>query len=273
MNTKNSLTDFVFIIPTLTNKRGLLDVLSLLDKFYSKKPIVIVNNDKSAALEKMVNLKKYKNSILVINNNKNTGFAKACNEGAKLAKKKINPNYFIFLNDDTFFYEDWVEKCIKEIRRKHWIATSPLILNTDGTIQNAGFTILPLGKVKLIKKINRLARIDGIPATALVIKSDIFLKMSGFDENFFAYLEDVDLCLRLKKKGYKFGITTKAQVYHEHMTTSSKMKPFKAYLDFRNWFLVIIKNWSREEIVSNFPAIFIERLRNLWAVVKSLAQL
>ncbi len=269
MNTKNSQNDFVFIIPTYTNTQGLRKTLKLLSTFYSQIPVAIINNNNAYKLEIMFNLAKYPNKKIVVNNSRNEGFAKACNKGAQKANESFNPKYFIFLNDDVEFKEDWVSRCIDRIKNNHWVATTPILMNFEGEIENVGYSVLPFGKAKLIKKLDSKESLDGISATALVFEKTAFFKLKGFDENFFAYLEDVDLFLRARKAGMKFGITKEAKIFHEGQATSSKMKPKKAFLDFRNWILVIAKNWSREEILKNFPAIFIERLRNLWGFIKS----
>ncbi|MEK7070570.1 MAG: hypothetical protein AAB966_02080, partial [Patescibacteria group bacterium] len=85
----------------------------------------------------------------------------------------------------------------------------------------------------------------------------------------FAYLEDVDLFLRLKKAGKKFGVTKNSVVFHAGQATSSKNSVKKAYLDFRNWVLLIGNNYTPSEIISNFPSIALERMKNAWGIVKA----
>lgn len=270
MAIKNYQTEFVFIILTYSNTSGMIHVLDLLNKYYPQKPIVIENNNKKVVVEKVMDLGKIKNPIVIENNEKNLGFAAACNKAARLAKQKFNPSYFVFLNDDVDFKSDWITPCIRQLKKNRWIATSPVLYKIDGKIENAGYTVLPQGKIKLIKKITDSSPIDGISATSLIFKSGIFLKLNGFDEKFFAYLEDVDLCLRAKKKGLRFGVTKEASIMHEGQKTSSKFKTRKAYLDFRNWFFLILKNWDRKTLILHFPSILAERSRNFWGIVKAL---
>ena len=76
--------------------------------------------------------------------------------------------------------------------------------------------------------------------------------------------------LRAKTQGYKFGVCKETKVKHLGQETSSKMNVKKAYLDFKNWILIISKNWSREEIRKNMSGILIERMRNLWGIIKTV---
>lgn len=257
----------VFIIPTFSNREGLLRVLKDINDVYPQCRTVVINNDPKAPLEESFeNFLSLKVSF--INNKQNDGFAKAVNDGAKKAKE-FDPDYLVFLNDDIRFNTDWVGECIKKIQRNKWVASVPILFDLHHAVENYGFLVLPFGKVELIKNKNSERALDGLTAAALVFKSESFFKLGGFDERFFAYLEDVDLFLRAKKQGMKFGITKNARVTHEGQKTSSQRAVKKAYLDFRNWMLLIGKNWGFKKILLNLPAIFVERLRNLWGIIKA----
>ncbi|MFH1827332.1 MAG: glycosyltransferase [bacterium] len=270
MNTKNYQHKTTFIIPTLTNTQGLLKVLNLLNKYNEKDSILIVNNSKKIKLEKTIPYKEIKNKIIILNQNKNTGFAKACNDGAKKAKEYFNPQYLVFLNDDVFFKNNFTDTCIEEIKSKKWIATSPILYSTNNEIENCGYKVLAYGKIELVRNQFSNIKIDGLSATALVFSTTAFTRLKGFDERFFAYLEDVDLFLRAKKLSMKFGVCKKTKVFHKGQATSSSISVKKSYLDFKNWILIITKNWSGEEISKNLPEIAIERVRNLWGVIKAV---
>jgi GT2 family glycosyltransferase len=231
---------------------------------------VIVNNHHKELTKDKLHITGVSNELIFINNFRNTGFAKACNDGAKRAQELFDPQYFVFLNDDVLFTDDWLDKCQKAMVENKWIATTPVLVDMKGHIENCGYAVLPYGKVRLIKKVDSKEKIDGITAAALVFEAKKFFELGGFDERFFAYLEDVDLFLRVKKLGLGFGVTKTVSVHHAGQKTSSQMKVKKTWLDFRNWILLIRKNWSREELVKNFPAIFVERLRNLFGIVKAL---
>jgi GT2 family glycosyltransferase len=268
----NYQNNFCFIIPTLSNTQGLINVLKLLDKYYGKYPVIIVNNSNNNKLEKIITNIKTSNKLFVLNQLRNTGFAKACNDGADKACELFDLKYLIFLNDDVLFNEDWVKKCVDEMESKKWAAVTPILIKKDNAVENCGYKILPFGKAKLITDIKSIEKPDGLSATALIINKNVFLKLKGFDERFFAYLEDVDLFLRLKKENYKFGVCKTAHVKHIGQETSSNMSVKKAYLDFKNWILLISKNWSKEEINNNLSQIIIERLRNFFGILKSFVK-
>lgn len=263
MNTRNYPPDFVFIIPTLSNRGGLKTVLGLLRQYYPEAPCIIVNNGTSQ-------LSLDESNVSVINNGRNVGFAKACNQGARKASNTFSPRYLIFLNDDVSFESDWATSCIETLEIKKWVATSPILMKTKEEVENSGYEVLPYGRVKLITDVRYTGKIDGLSATALIVERDTFFKLGGFDERFFAYLEDVDLFLRAKKSGLTFGVTKNARVYHQGQATSSHMKVKKTYLDFRNWIFLISKNWDRKLLRKNFFPILVERGRNFWGIIKTI---
>jgi len=262
--------DFAFIIPTYTNTSGLLRVLENINQLYPKAHVVIINNDGSKRLEKKIDLKAYQFGLIVINNHMNVGYGKAINDGSRQAKEAINPKYLVFLNDDVRFDKDWVLPCMRKLEKKKWIAAAPTLVSDKGTAENYGYRVLPYGKIELIKDSIDGRPIDGLTAAALVFKQEDFFRLEGFDPIFFAYLEDVDLFLRAKKQGMRFGIVKEITVMHGGQETSLKFPVKKAYLDFKNWIILIGKNWGFKKIILNFPSIFVERLRNLWGVVRSI---
>jgi len=254
------------IIPTLTNEQGLFKLVSQLKKIKDIE-IIIVDNKPNENKKK---LKKF----IYLPQTKNLGFAKGVNIGAKKAKGK----WLLILNDDI---EQITQKLIKKMlnfaQKNHLDAVSPVLVKPTGEVENYGYNVLPIGKIQLLthpitnnQSLITNNDLDGLTAACLFIKKDVFKKVSGFDESFFAYLEDVDLFLRLKKQGFRFGIDPKTFVIHNHMTTSSKMGYFKEKQDFVNWIRIILKNWGVKKIIRYFPGIIIERGRNLSGLIKKM---
>ena len=284
------------IIPTLSNKKGLEGLL----KYFSGKPYPIIIIDNDPKIRK--NIPRKAEKILYFPQKKNLGFAKAVNLGVKKAKTE----WVLILNDDINFeiknaklkikncnlkfkiVKDPIEELLRFAKKYGLDATSPVLINPKGKIENAGYEVLPYGKVRLIKDIkiwnlilenwelkNGNFKVDGLTAACLLIKRDVFLKAGGFDERFFAYLEDVDLFLTLKEKGFKFAICPHLVVIHEHMTTGKRLGWRKNWLDFKNWILIILKHPKHFKLslstfqLSNFLTLLIERLRNFWGMVKN----
>lgn len=270
MSTRNSRPDAVVVIPTLTNTEGLKHVLVELDK-HGGYPRVVVSNDPNNDLSELKRISEHN----LFTEQKNQGFAKAVNDGVTEAIKLYNPTYIVILNDDVKFDSDWIKTCIETMEENGWAATAPILKRPDGSIENIGYSILPQGKAELVTDITKIHEsvsgrgIDGITAAALVMYTDAFMQLDGFDETFFAYLEDVDLCLRMERIGMSFGVTPTAEVIHMGQQTSSKMSKKKAWLDYKNWKKLIKRHWSLSERFKYAPAIFLERLRNLYGVLKA----
>lgn len=246
------------IIPTLTNTKGLDYLLTALKDF----PLIVIDN--SPTPDKRSACKKHPHCTY-LPQTKNQGFARAIN----LAARRVKTEWLCILNDDIEFPTLPFAKLIARAREKNWSAISPVLMSPSGNPENLGYQILPQGKVMLNydpSTINH--QLDGLTAACLVIKTSVFRMLGGFDARFFAYLEDVDLFLRLKRAGHGFGIG-ESRVVHNHMTTSSKMNNFKAKMDLKNWIFVVVKNWSPRVLIANLPSILLERLRNLSGLAKS----
>lgn len=251
-------SNLTVIIPTLSNTEGLLYLLDYLKNY----PVIVVDNSPSKRKENTCRSLK---NCLYLPQTTNQGFARAIN----LSAAHIKTPWMLILNDDIKFpRSDILEMLISVAKTKQWSAISPVLQSPKGKTENLGYRLLPVGKVELNYD-QACHGLDGITAACLLINTSAFLKLSGFDERFFAYLEDVDLFLRLKYGGYKFGIATDIKVIHNHMSTSSKMGNFKAKHDLRNWMFLIIKHWGCRKVWHNLPSIIIERGRNFSGYLKS----
>ena len=75
------------------------------------------------------------------------------------------------------------------------------------------------------------------------VRADLFHEMGGLDDDFFAHMEEIDLCWRLKNKGYRILFNSDSVVYHVGGGTLSKNNPVKTYLNFRNNLFLLTKNY------------------------------
>ncbi|MBU2595694.1 glycosyltransferase family 2 protein [Patescibacteria group bacterium] len=238
-------TNLTVIIPTLSNVKGLKYLLN----YFKDKPYAVV---------------------VVDNKKKNLGFAGGVNKGAKNIKTK----WMLILNDDIEFENDQlINQLYIYAENKKLDALSPILVNQNGRVENYGYKVLPYGKVELIKsyKVHKVIKfikseeIDGLTAACLLVKTKVFRKLNGFDESFFAYLEDVDFFLRFKKAGYKMGIAD-VEVLHNHMTTTKTMGNFKTRQDMINWWRLFFKHPDKFKFDWQFV---IERLRNVSGFIKA----
>ena len=262
------------IIPTLNNTKGLR---YLLDYFKDKNyQIIVIDNkpsdEKRKILGRFLDFARNDRSsrpkwrdLIYLPQKRNLGFAAAINLGAKKSKTK----WILMLNDDIEFYDDkTILYLIKVAQEKKWDAVSPILKNPDGRVENYGYRLLPIGKIQLVKEFSisnppaggQFSKIDGLTAACLLIKTEVFRKLKGFDESFFAYLEDVDFFLRFKKAGYKMGIANNIKVLHHHMTTSKTMGNFKARQDMVNWWKLYFKHKEKFQLDFRF---ILERLKNV----------
>ncbi|MCX7881500.1 MAG: glycosyltransferase [Patescibacteria group bacterium] len=256
------------IIPTFNNING----LSYLLNYFKDKPyqVIVVDNGKITQ-----NLRLKAKQFIFLVQEKNLGFAKGINLGAKYA----NGEWMLILNDDIEFKiqnskiknqneKNPIEFLVEYAEKNNLDAVTPILRNPDGTIENLGYKVLPYGRIKLVKEFAsfRVNDLDGITAACLLIKTEVFKKLGGFDESFFAYLEDIDFFLRFKKAGFRFGIAP-IEVLHRHMTTSKTMGSFKARQDMINWWRLYFKHPDKFKFNLQF---LLERARNLSGYLKRL---
>jgi len=193
--------------------------------------ILVDNSSKDDGLESI--LKCY-TKIQFINNSKNLGFARANNQGAKIA----SGDFLFFINPDTIMTEGAVESMLDYIRSDSSIGIlGPKVLNSDQTIQYScrKFPTIWSGlfnRYSLTTRLfpnNRYSRdylmldydhnstrsVDWVSGCCMMIPAPIFKKINGFDENYFLFIEDVDLCQDIKKQGLRVVYFPNAKIFHK----------------------------------------------------------
>ena len=225
---------------------------SILNSTNSNFKIILVDNESD---NKKVKNFKYRNEIKIIQNKKNEGFSKANNIGIDYALKN-NYDYTILINNDTIVEKNLIEVLLKTAQAKNFSVVQPLILNyNDKEIWNAGGRInYFFGNFITLKKLGNSLNsshelTEWFTGCCCLFKTKIFKDIGKLDERFFAYYEDVDFSLRLKKYGYKIGFTSKTQIYHHESFSSisnnskgGKLSPYVHYLNIRNHILILKKH-------------------------------
>lgn len=176
--------------------------------------VILVNN---STTEDFSNLEKRFPDFQIINN-ENTGYSRANNLGAKNAKYE----YLLFLNPDTLFVTDPFTDLIRLLGKRNYGAVGLKLYNKDNTFQ-LSFGVFnsfqgetenksrendfrKKNRDKMLEVENKyyeIKSVDWVSGAALFIKKIIFNEVSGFDDRFFLYYEDADLCKRLENKGYQ----------------------------------------------------------------------
>ena len=201
--------------------------------------IVVDNCSTDNSYEK---LKIYESDkIDVIKSDKNGGYAYGNNYGIRYSKEKYNPDYLIISNPDVFFEENVISKMIEVINNNENIGiVSPKLINRNN-LKDAKAWKLPnywMNICKLSIILNKLfaqylkyddnyfdegiSKVDVIPGSFFMIKSDVFYEINLFDEGTFLYGEENIIAYKLKEIGYKNLVINNCIFYHEHSTTINK---------------------------------------------------
>lgn len=239
------------------------------------KIIVADNGSSDDSLEFIRN--KFK-KVEIIELDKNYGFAGGYNK----AFEKINSEYYILLNSDVEVSENWIEPIIKKMDNDPVVAAAmPKILSyhersqfeyagaAGGFIDKWGY---PFCRGRIFNNIepdnnqyNDSIEIFWASGACLFIRSKIFHDAGGFDDDFFAHMEEIDLCWRIKNLGYKIYCYPCSQVYHIGGGTLPNETPSKLFLNFRNSLWLLLKNLPAKRL---YPVLLIRRILDSLAAMK-----
>lgn len=214
---------------------------------YSNYEIILVDNESDDS--KLSTLKR--KNITTISNSKNEGFSKANNQGIDYAIKN-NFDYVLMLNNDTIVKSNLIDVLVRTAQAKKISAIQPLILNHNGQkIWNGGGKInYFFGTFFSSNKVSKSYKtIDWFTGCCCLFETKLFVEIGKLDERFFAYYEDVDLSLRIKKNGYKIGFTSQTELIHLESASSKletsnegSLNPYVHYLNIKNHILVFRKH-------------------------------
>ena len=189
----------------------------------------------------------------------NFGFCKAVNEGIKASRAP----YVLLLNNDIEVTRDFIEQMLQGIRRhpKAFSGAARMIQFHDrDRLDDAGNYYCALGwafargKGKSIHAYDQEEQVFATCAGAAIYRSEFLDKTGYFDEEHFAYLEDLDVCYRARIMGYENWYAPKAVVYHVGSGTSgSRYNQFKTRYSSRNNIYLIYKNMPVLQIILNLP--------------------
>lgn len=245
------------IIPNYNGCKFLKDcIVSLSNQTYPNFNIIIIDNNSTDSDYLWVY--NYKN-IIFKKLDSNYGFDKAVNEGIKLSSSK----YIVLLNNDTVATRDWLENLVNTIESdmKIFSVCSKMIrYDNKNIIDDAGdeYTIigwtLKIGDGQTLEKYVENRNIFSSCAGAAIYRRSILDEIGYFDEEFFAYMEDVDISYRAKIYGYKNIYCADAKIYHIGSATSgSRYNSFKVKLSARNNVYVPYKNMPFLMLLINIP--------------------
>ena len=221
-------------------------------------------------------LERYPN-IALIQNKSNLGFAAANNQAINLL---IDTEWVVLLNPDAYPEPDWLENLIAAARKNPGFAMfasrqvmdgKKSLLDGDGDVYHVSGLVWRDGHGRPLSEADVVQREIFSPcAAAALYRRDAFLSVGGFDEDFFCYVEDVDLGFRLRLMGHRCLLVPSAVVHHIGSATSGgQHSDFAVYHGHRNLVWTYVKNmpcflfWTclPLHIAMNLAAIFIFSIR------------
>lgn len=215
-------------------------------------------------------LKKEYPNIRNIELKENYGFCQGYNK----ALEQIQAEYYVILNSDIEVTPGWLSAPLNYLEENpDTAAVQPKIrsFHNKNLLEHAGaaggfIDILgfPFCRGRLFlsveennKKFDDTIDVFWASGAALIIRSTIFHKTGGFDPDFFAHMEEIDLCWRVKNAGYRIVYCGESEVYHVGGGTLPKSNPRKTFLNFRNGLGLLVKNLPLRLL---FPILFLRMI-------------
>ena len=220
---------------------------------------LVDNNSSDDSVEK---LKKEFKDLHFILNNKNAGFCKANNQAIKKILSKNTFNFIMLLNSDTEVSPFFIKPLVDKFKSNEKIgAVQPLILNWsdkstiwkyEGDINKTFGVTSHRNKNKIFSDEKMKSYTEWVSGCCIFTTPSIFKEVGLFDEIFFAYYEDVDWSIRLKKQNYLIALSKLSEVYHHESGSSKSLKkynegylsPKSHYYNFRNHIIFLRKHKS-----------------------------
>ena len=287
------MTKLAIVILNWNGQKFLAQFLPALIKFapdYSE--VVIADN---ASTDHSIEFFKTEfPSLKIIQYGENGGFSK----GYNAALQQIEAEYYCLLNSDVEVTENWIEPIITLLDSKPDIAiVQPKLLSfvhknqfeyagaCGGFLDYLGYPFCRGRVFEYLEQDNgqydNAMEVFWATGAALFVRSSIFHAVNGLDEDFFAHMEEIDFCWRVKSLGYKIMVEPKSVVYHVGGGTLPKNSARKTYLNFRNNLFLLLKNLPKNKllpvILLRFPLDHIAALffliqgnwKDTWAVYRA----
>lgn len=256
----------------------------LLEKFlpsvvaYSQHDAEIYVADNNSTDDSIAYLKEYFPGVKIIQNEINGGYAKGYND----ALKKINADVYALVNSDIEVTENWLKPVINAFQDDNNTAViQPKLLDykdkskfeyagaAGGYVDFMGYPFcrgrIFMNLEKDLHQFDDVAHIFWASGACFFIKADVYHMLGGFDEQYFAHQEEIDLCWRVQNEGFTIKYVGTSEVYHVGGATLQESNPQKTFLNFRNSLFTIAKNVPKRFV---FIVIFLRLLLDAVAGIK-----
>lgn len=201
-------------------------------------------------------------TVKIVENSKNEGYAKGYND----ALQHINADIYGLINSDIEVTSNWLEPIISVFKEEKKTAIiQPKILDykkkdffeyagaAGGFIDKFGY---PFCRGRVFYELeqdkqqyNNTADIFWASGACFFIRSDVFHQLNGFDEDYFAHQEEIDLCWRVQNLDKKIKSIGTSTVYHVGGATLKEKNPRKTFLNFRNSLFSLVKNLPKSKLL------------------------
>ncbi|MEN8886490.1 MAG: glycosyltransferase family 2 protein [Winogradskyella sp.] len=248
--------DIAVVILNWNGKKLLETFLPSVIKYAEGAQIYVADN--ASTDDSVAFVAKHFSTVRVIKNTKNGGYAKGYNDALKEVKEPL----LCLLNSDIEVTANWLQPIIETFNTDETTAIiQPKILDyknksyfeyagaAGGFIDTYGYPYCR-GRIfdtieKDLGQYNTTATIFWASGACLFIRNSVFKALDGFDESYFAHMEEIDLCWRAFNANYKTKYVGASTVYHVGGATLSKTNPKKTYLNFRNSLFTLVKNTDK----------------------------
>lgn len=217
--------------------------------------VEFVLGDNASTDDSVSFVKTYYPTIRIVENSENLGFA----GGYNAILKQVDADYYVLLNSDVEVTASWIEPVIEYLEQHPGMAAAQPKIKAfhakadfehagaaGGYIDRYGYPFCRGRLFDVVEKDEQQYQASGevfwASGAALFIRAAAWRQAGGFDADFFAHMEEIDLCWRLKRLGHSIGYVAESTVYHVGGGTLSTSNPKKTYLNFRNNLVMLQKN-------------------------------
>ena len=234
--------------------------------YSSSDPINVAVIDNASDDESIAYIQDWHPEIQLIQLPKNFGFAEGYNRGIEY----IDAKYTVILNSDVSVKTDWLDPILEAMDEDpQLVICQPKILSLEekdsfeyagacgGFLDSLGYPYCRGRIFDNLEKDNGQYEnempIDWASGAAMVVRTEVFKNLGGFDNDYFAHMEEIDFCIRARKCGYKIKVIPQSIVYHLGGGTLDYSSPRKVNLNFRNSLYTLFKNESSGSLFWKLP--------------------
>lgn len=275
------------VVISILNFNGLEDtkacVRTVLKTKYNNFSVYIIDNGSRINEANLLKKEFSDRRVFIQRNSKNLGFTGANN---KLAQK-VKSKYIVFLNNDTVVEPDWLKYLVEEAEADTSnVACQSKVLLLDnpkkfdyagacgGFIDQFGYPFTR-GRVFYSSEndrgqYDRRVNLFWSSGVSMLVRRDAFIDIGMFDNSFFLYMEEIDICWRLQASGYKIRFVPESVIYHKVAASAKKNLFKKRFYEHRNNLIMITKNYSTSDLLTLLPIRLLMEFVTIFFYIKQL---